>query len=242
MKALKFLTADGVGRFSDFRWPRPEGSGAASWVDAGGELEPCRHGVHACTREQMLDWLDDELWEVELAGTIINEDDLLVADRGRLLRRIHEWNAVTAQQFADACAWRARTYALASLRRVGLTVEAQRLVDAVDLGEVQASAAAAATRNDGPAAELSAFAADAVSLARGRRPAAWDGETASAISEPLPPPAAIAANLAFVVADIAGREALAAEGTEGAYDAAYAAERRWQLAWLDERLRLTGGA
>lgn len=241
MRALKFLTDDGVARFSNFRWPRPEAGEPAIWVDADGELEACRHGVHACTREQMLDWLDDELWEIELAGRIIDEGDLVVADRGRLLRRAHGWDAVSAQQFADACAWRARTYALASLRRVGLTVEAQRLVDAADLDEMQASAAAGARGSDGPAAELSAFAADAVSLARGQRPETWH-ETAPAIHEPVPTPAAVAANVAFTVAHLAGREALAAEGTEGAYDAAYAAERRWQLAWLDERLRLGAGA
>ena len=238
MKAYKFLTGDGSGRFSDFRWPRPEGEEPGAWVDSSGELEECRRGVHACTPEQMLNWLDDELWEIELGGKILQHEAKLVGERGRLVSRVHGWNARTAQEFTEACVWRARTYAVASLRRVGLTREAQRLVDAVDLGELQTRAVAASERADGPAAELSAFAADAVSLTRGRRPETWDAETASLREEPFSTPAAIAANVAFVVADMAGRDAAAAGGADTAYDTASADERGWQLSWLDERLGL----
>ena len=236
MKAYKFLTEAGSGRFSDFRWPRPNGEEPGAWVDASGELEECRHGVHACTPEQMLDWLDDELWEVELGGKILHQEARLVSERARLVTRVHGWNARTAQEFAEVCVWRARTYAVASLRRSGLTGEAQRLVDAADPGELQTRAVAASERAEGPAAELSAFAADAVSLARGQRPETWDAETAPLLEEPVSTPAAIAANLAFVAAHMAGRDAVAAGGADTAYDAAFADERRWQLTWLDERL------
>lgn len=238
MRAYKFLALGGVGRFSEFPWPHPTGAEPGAWVSAAERLEDCMHGVHACTFVQLLDWVDDELWEIELDGEIVGGDVMVVAERGRLLRRVEQWNGSTAQEFADACAWRARDYALSSLRRVGLTDEAERLVGAVEFGEMQAGAVAAFERSDGAAAELTGFAADAVALARGLRPEMWDPERSATLREPVPTPGAIAANLAFVVAHAAGRERAAAAGSEGAYEDGFAAERKWQLDWLASRLGL----
>lgn len=236
MRAYKFLAPGAVGRFSNFSWPRPAGTEPAAWVSATTQLENCRHGVHACAPEHLLDWIDDELWEIELAGEIVVGDVMVVAERGRLVRRVTRWDGVAAQEFADACAWRTRDHALSSLRRVGLTDEAARLVGAVELDELQAEAVAAFDRAGGAAAELTGFAADAVSLARGRRPEMWDAGRPATLREPAQTPGAIAANLAHVVAHAAGREAVAASGSDDAYDGGYAAERVWQLAWLAERL------
>lgn len=237
MQAYKFLAAGAVGRFSDFAWPRPAGQAPAEWVEASAELEDCRHGVHACAHGGLLDWVDDELWEIELDGRILSGEAMLVAQRGRLLRQVTGWDGATAQAFAYACAWRARDHALPSLRRSGLADEAERLGEAAELDEVQAGAAAAFEHSDGAAAELSAFAADAVSLARGRRPEMW-GEHPVSLEEPVVTAGAIAANVAFVVAHAAGRAAVAATGSESAYDEGFTAERAWQLDWLTGRLGL----
>ena len=237
MKAYKFLALGGVGRFSDFQWPRPRGTEPGEWVGAADELEDCRHGVHACTLGRLLDWIDDELWEIELDGKIAASDVMLVAERGRLLRQVTEWDSSTAQAFAYACAWRARDHALPSIRRSGLADEAERLGDAAELVEVQASAVAAFEGSDGAAAELSAFAADVVSLAEGQRPEMWS-EQPVVLEEPIVTAGAIAANVAFVVAHAAGRAAVAATGSESAYDDGFAAERAWQLDWLVGRLGL----
>lgn len=237
MNAYKFLAGGGTGRFSDFHWPLPAEDGPGGWVDTGEALEDCRTGVHACTPRQLLDWIDDELWDIELDGEIVERDAMIVAQRGRLLGRIAAWNDRTAQEFADACAWRAREFALRALRRLGLTEEAERLVTAAELAEMQTAAVAAVERSDGAAAELSGFAADAVSLARGQRPEMWDPDVHPGLHEPEQTPGAIAANLAFVVAHAAGREAVAA-GADADYDNAFEAEREWQLAWLTERLGL----
>jgi hypothetical protein len=78
-------------------------------------------------------------------------------------------------------------------------------------------------------------------LARGRRPETWDLERALAEDAPSQTPAATAANLGFVVAHAAGREAVAAAGDEAAYADGFAAERAWQLAWWVERLALATG-
>jgi len=236
MKAYKFLVRGGIGRFSELVWPQPAGAQPGAWVTAADRLEDCRHGVHACLPGQLLDWIDDELWEIELAGEIVVREAMVVAERGRLLGRVAEWDDTSAQEFADACAWRARDHALSGLRRVGLTDDAELLVGAVELADMRAGATAASERSDGAAAELTGFAADAVSLAQGFRPEMWDPEGPAALQEPTQTPGAIAANLAFVVAHAAGREGVAAAGSEAAYDDAFAAERSWQLGWLAERL------
>ncbi len=238
MRAYKFLALGSTGRFSDFTWPRPAGEEPGAWVASSEQLEDCRHGVHACTSDQLLDWIDDELWEIELDGEVVPGDAMVVAERGRLLRPVAHWDGSTAQEFADACAWRARDFAISRLRRVGLTDAAERLVGAVELRDLQAGAVAAFAQSDGAAAELTAFAADVVSLAQGRRPEMWDPERPVTLREPVQTPGAIAANLAFVVAHAAGREAVAAAGSEAAYEEGFAAEREWQLAWLTDRLGL----
>ena len=188
--------------------------------------------MHACTGRQLLDWIDDELWTIELGGEIVEGDDMLVAERGRLIARVDSWNARTAGEFSEACAWRSRDYALRALRRVGLTEDAKRLVDAFDLRGMRDAAAAAADSTDGEAAEIAAFAADTVSLVEGDRPDSW--RAGPRLRAPEQTPGAIAANLSFVVANTAGREASAS--AETAYEQAFEQERAWQLDWLERRL------
>jgi hypothetical protein len=237
MRAYKFLAEGGRGRFSDYRWPLPAEDGFGEWVAVGADLEDCRAGVHACTPRHLLDWIDDELWDIELGGEIVERDAMIVAQRGRLLARVSAWNDATAREFAEACAWRARKFVFRGLRRLGLTEEAERLVATAELAEMQAVAVDAVENTNGPAAELTTFAADAVSLTQGRRPEMWDADAHPRLHEPEATPGAIAANLAYVVADAAGRDAAAA-GTAADYGAGFDAERDWQLAWLTAQLEL----
>lgn len=235
MIAFKFLKRGAIGPFSGFSWPQPSDGRPGDWVATADEVKQCSQGIHASLTDDLLNWLDDELWEVELDGDMIALGGMVVAQRGRLLRRVDAWDESTASAFAADCALRARHRALGALRRVGLTEEAERIVQAAGLDQVQAAAATAheATADAG-AAELTGFVADAVSLAAGLRPDAWRDSvgTSTAIAQR---PAAIAANVAFVVAHVAGREASAANpgDARSSYEAAYNAERAVQIAWLE---------
>jgi hypothetical protein len=229
--AYKFLTGGAVGRFSEFAWPGPAGGEPGEWVEIDRPLEECSSGIHACRVIDLPAWIDDELWLVELGGEIRESESMVVAERGRLLRRVDAWSERTATAFVEACALRAREQAFRDLRRQGLTAEADDLVTAHDLRTVQARAVVLA-----PASEAAAFAADAVALAGGRRPGIWEDHPGAASADQSP--GATAANLAFVVAHAAGREALVASGDESAYARGFAAERAWQVEWLRERLGL----
>ena len=237
MHAYKFLASGGAGRFSGFEWPRPEGDEPGAWV-SDGPVAVCLTGVHACRVTDLPDWLDDELWEVELDGEVREEASMVVGERGRLVRRLEAWDALAAAALADECAWRARTIAVRALRRDGAAAEADRLETVDDLVDMQILAALASRRPEASSAIAAGFAADAVALARGQRPDTWDLAVALAEPAPAQTPAATAANLTFVLAHVAGLDAVAETGDEAAYASGFAAERAWQVRWLTERLRL----
>lgn len=113
MIAHKVLGPDRRSRFSRFVWPSPEA--ADPWVTAE-PVDPCRAGIHACRIEMLPIWLGAELWQVELDGEIVEDERKIVASRGRLVRRIDDWNTDTKLEFADACAAEAR-------RRVAIAPE-----------------------------------------------------------------------------------------------------------------------
>ena len=145
MIAYKFLASGAVAPFTGYRW-RP-----GEWVDADA-ADPCRLGVHACRTRDLPIWLDDELWELELDGDVIELDRKLVAPRGRLIRRVDAWTPDVALAFARFCAQRTR-------RRVGFLPVLSGFVGDVDRFVSQRrvaiagfAAARAAELRDGPRA------------------------------------------------------------------------------------------
>ncbi len=89
MIAYKFLRADGSSVFTGHAWTLPA-SGPGAWVEA--EVDPCRSGIHACRLSDLPYWAGRALYEVELDGRIVEGRDKLTAERGRLVRRIPEWD------------------------------------------------------------------------------------------------------------------------------------------------------
>ena len=200
-----------------------------------GALEPGSNGVHALRTHRLVDWIDDELWLVELADDVEEIDDMLVARRGRLLRRIRSWDSDAAREFGDSCIWRLRDLAAESLGRAGLERERAALQTADELGSLQARAAAEAQSVTGAAADALVYLADAIQVSRGGWFETYVGHPAA---DATATPGAIAANIGFVVATAAGSVAADAAGRPEASDDGWDAERRRQLAWLTQRLDL----
>jgi hypothetical protein len=92
MIAYKFLTETGVGRFSEARWPLPAAAQPGAWLSATGPIRPCSNGIHASRIDNLPYWLDSHLFEIELDGTLLETESVLVAQRGRLIRRVDAWN------------------------------------------------------------------------------------------------------------------------------------------------------
>jgi hypothetical protein len=108
--AYKFLR-DGRGAYTKFAWPLPAGGAPGDWVEA--PVVPCRSGIHACRPADLPLWLGRELYEVELAGEIVEERTKVIASRARLVRRIDAWNDALRAAYTRDCADRAHALAQA---------------------------------------------------------------------------------------------------------------------------------
>jgi hypothetical protein len=111
MNAYKFLAGDGVGVFSRFAWPLPNG-GPGDWVES--EVVTCRSGIHACRPLDLPYWVAPTLYEIELDGPIEEQAIKIVAPRGRLIRRIEAWNDETRRAYVEMCIARAHELAAAA--------------------------------------------------------------------------------------------------------------------------------
>ncbi len=109
MIGYKFLRSDGTSLFTGFRWPLPEAGEPGSWVESG--IDPCRSGIHACRPADLPPWIGEILYEVELAGEIVELTSKVVAARGRLLRRIEAWDDRLRDAYTRMCADRAHEIA-----------------------------------------------------------------------------------------------------------------------------------
>jgi hypothetical protein len=135
MIAHKFLRPGRIGPFSQFQWPTP-----GSWVRSEAGPQHCRHGIHACRISDLPWWLAEELWEIELDGPIHADAHKIVAPEGRLLSRVDSWTPGSAQQYADACAWRARDSAVGALLRAQHGHAADRLAACATLEDLLTTA------------------------------------------------------------------------------------------------------
>src|SRR5579871_3714445 len=142
MVAYKFLRSGRLGPFSGFAWPEP-----GEWVRvrprAASDL--CRNGIHACRVKDLPWWLSEELWEIELDGDVHVAEHKLVARAGRLSGRVDRWTAACGEEYADACAWRARDCAVETLRRGKHLEAASELAACSTLDEVLRAARRLAT-------------------------------------------------------------------------------------------------
>ena len=135
MIAYKFLRSGRTGPFSAFQWPEP-----GVWVHAARELAACKRGIHACRPSDLPWWLADELWEIELDGPVQVDEHKIIAPAGRLRSQIEGWTPACAQEYAEACAWRARERALQALSRAGHRREAHQLASCATLDDVLVAA------------------------------------------------------------------------------------------------------
>jgi hypothetical protein len=211
LRAYAFLDPTATDYVSGVRWPVPDDSGAGAWVDAGAD-SPLR-GYPA---DQLLWWLDQHLWEVELDGDVRETDRSVLGARGRLLAPVDAWTPDVARELTVDCALRLRDRAAAALEADGRGAAASALAAADELESI-ADAAASATSGEGDGSLLAGYTADLVRFASF-----------------MPDPARGAA----VAARIAAHAHAGGDEAKQGYEEAYAEERARQGAWLRTRLAL----
>jgi len=143
--AYKFLDEGGVAPFSGFRWS------LGDWVEARG-VDPCRVGVHACRVRDLPIWLGRRLWEIELDGELVEREWQVVAQRGRLIRRLEEWNDDLLDGFGRLCVQRTRERVGFLPVLSGFVADVERFVAEGRFPIAGFAAARAAELRDGPAA------------------------------------------------------------------------------------------
>ena len=120
VRAFVFLGQGGVDTLTELRWPLPEDDRPGAWLED--------ERIAACSADDLVWRLDDELWEVELAEPMAISPRRLHANRGRLVRRIGAWTPAVARGLTDACAKRVRERTAAELTRSELDAFAADVV------------------------------------------------------------------------------------------------------------------
>jgi len=205
LRAYSFLSAEATSYLTGLRWPS-----AGTWVERDDEA------IRASDADQLVWWLDDELWEVELDGEVRDLGRAFTARRARLVRRVEEWTDAVAEEFVLICARRARDRAVEQLAGRGRAADAAALAAANDVESIERIAARLAA-SEGAACISAGLAADVVLYARDAR---------------------VASRAAGVAAYVAAFSLAGADKTAPGYSERFEAERSWQAAWLKERLRL----
>jgi len=201
---------------SEVVWPAPSNGEPGAWIEADGRIPP--DAIRAYPVEELLWWLDDELWAAELDGDVRTEGHAVVAARGRLVSRVEYWTPEAATELAEACAFRARDVAAEALHHAGREHEARDLAACLSPGALEEVGTEIAERGSDAAARLAGFAADTALYAR-----------------EAPDPVRAAAVAAYVAAHARA----GGDKTVASYEAQFADERRWQAEWLTRRLRLS---
>ncbi len=106
MKYYKFLTADNKGKYSgyDFTKYLPHDDKPGKWMRKIENPVLCESGYHCFAPEYILEWLEAQLFEVEIKGRCVHGDDKTVAQQMRFIRKADTWNDKTARLFACYCA------------------------------------------------------------------------------------------------------------------------------------------
>jgi len=220
MKYYKFLQKDGEPAYGTGKWYLPKGKRKGKWMPFIEDIGLCKRGYHACEQKDLIQWTNKELYEVELKGTIIKDDNKVVAQQARLIRRIDSWNDKNARLFVVKCAKRVlpifeKEYP--NDKRPRIVIEKARLFA---LGEISKEELAVARAAAGDAA--GAAARDAAWAA------AWDAARAAAGAAARDAAGDAARDAAWAAGD-AARAAAWDAARAAAWDAARAAA--WDAAW-----------
>ena len=238
MRLFKALDVEGRSTGGqEFPWPLPHGKRPGKWLPTvEGDLVAYRRGYQVYTKDQVLDWLGPQIWEVEVRGDVVDAGRMTVVRSVRIIAATC-WDQRVARLFACDCA----TRALRRERRAGREPDA-RSWEAIRVARLYAEGKA--TKQELTAAGVAAgYAWTATDVAwtagKAAAKAAWDAIAAAfAATEVAPGTPAWAtwnASAATMGASWNATEAAACAASaawNGTGEAAWKAERRWQAKCL----------
>lgn len=130
MKYYKILNKGKSCHGGTANWSLPIKNEDGTWTpgewmpEIVGELVPCENGYHLCRPQDLIHWLNQEMYEAEYAGEIIEEEDKIVVRKCRLIRKVESWDTKTARLFACWC-----------IRQVWHLLKDERSKNAIEVAE-----------------------------------------------------------------------------------------------------------
>ena len=140
-----------------------------------GELKLCVNGYHLCRPQDLLMWLNEEIYEAEYRGEMIEGDDKVVVKQVRLLRKVETWDEKIAREFA---CWCVRNTPVGDDKTVWDLLEDERSKNAVIVAENLARGKA--TKEELAAARAAAWAAARAAAGYAAWDSVWDAAWDSA--------------------------------------------------------------
>jgi len=87
------------------KWNLPKDDKPGKWMPKLDNIEPCVSGYHLCRMEDLIYWLNKEIYEAEGRGEFIRHNDNKdVFAEARLLKKMESWNERSARLFSLDCA------------------------------------------------------------------------------------------------------------------------------------------
>jgi hypothetical protein len=141
---------------------------SGAWQQVEGPLSVCFNGYHVCTAKQLPLWAGTELWEVEIQGDRIGDEDKICAREIRFVRKLN-WDREKMIRLAWCCAFEAASdaadgVAIARHARYAASIASHARNAAAAIARNARNAAACA--NDRHAAAAAGYAAAAADNAR----------------------------------------------------------------------------
>src|SRR5579885_1423131 len=101
MTLYKILNEDGTPYWGGKgKWHLPKCGKPGKWMPPIKDISLCEHGYHVLKPEMLLYWLGPVIFEVEVHGAEIWQDDKGVVEQARLVRKLSAWNEQTARLLA----------------------------------------------------------------------------------------------------------------------------------------------
>jgi len=236
MPEYKSLTKENKGPYSDFDFTAylPKGKRPGKWLPKVDRLELCASGWHGCRDGDILNFLDVNIYEIEMRGKILTDNNKFSVQQIRLLRKCENWNERTARLFACDCA--EHVLPIFEKRFPGDKRPRIAIKTARQYADGKATTEELAAAEDAAWAAAAAEAAARAAAEAAAEDAAWAAAWAAAEAAARAAAEAAAEDAAWAAAEAAAEDAAraAAEAAAraaawaAAWAAAEAAEKKWQ--------------
>jgi hypothetical protein len=190
MKYYKTLDENNKGPYSNFNFTKylpvknEDGTWTpGKWLPKRKVLDMCAKGYHYTDTVHLIDWLDAQIFEVELAGEVLDSDNKSCCQSIRFVRKIETWDDKSARLFACWCV-RQIWHLLEDERSKNAVIVAEKYANGEatqeELDAAWAAAGTAAWAAAGTAAKAAAWAAAGTAAKAAARDAARDAARAAA--------------------------------------------------------------